>query len=221
MKQKFCCVIFCGNQEYETLSSQYPPTNKRIYKILELDDFELSNVDFKEEEAFDPELGRGHNEKLYLIWNEKPLLVRRVIQENPFGSTHFVWCDIGSFRQNGKMFPQFPNRNCITDGKVTFTQMQPFSESDKQNLFPMDERFKNQVRLMGGIFGGQAEPLLRFASIHQNIFQEAKQSFVFCGKDQDMYCWEVLRNPDLFQLIPPLQTGYDPWFSLHIQWNSC
>ncbi len=35
---------------------------------------------------------------LYLVWNEKTDLLKRVVELNPFSSEHFYWIDMGSLR---------------------------------------------------------------------------------------------------------------------------
>ena len=44
---------------------------------------------------------------------------------------------------------------------------------------------------------------------------------VFAGKDQNLYAFETLRNPDLFKLIESQpRAGFDPWFQLLWRWST-
>ena len=75
---------------------------------------------------------RRHTPQLYALWAAKAAFVRDAIAENPFGSTWFVWCDIGSFRDAARA--SFVRDQC-TLGACSFPCPAVLSRLDPQRVY--------------------------------------------------------------------------------------
>ena len=214
-------IIFTNSYSLPALNSLYPETEKRQYKIREINDFYTSRWDWNKEVVMDPEIHVGHNPFLYQIWNEKIFMIADVIKENPYKTDAFAWVDIGCFRNSSQLdrFTGFPNPLKFSLEKISFLQIEPFIGDDYNSLYPVSNRFIHRITLGGTMFAGGADALLKFRDIYRDIIDEADKLNVFKGKDQNLYAFCCLRHPELFQIIqnrPNYQ--YDRWFSLHHMW---
>jgi hypothetical protein len=83
---------------------------------------------------FDPE--KIHSPELYAIWYEKKEFVLRAIQENPFGSDHFVWCDAGIGRYPDWIphLERFPMREAMPPAnKMLVLRIKAFTRFSSEN----------------------------------------------------------------------------------------
>jgi hypothetical protein len=223
MAADMAVVIYGDESSVATLRALYPPNDNRLYRVKPIADFVTSGWSWEQDYALDVEKSVGHSIDLYKIWNEKIFFVKEVIESNPFATDAFAWVDIGCIRNQKSLWPMrgFPDPSKFPSEKVSFLSVQPFSTQDALRLELVDERFRGAVRLGGTIFAGGAAALLKMADIHYATIAEAKRSGVFAGKDQDLFAFEALRNPDLFNLISSQpRSGFDPWFQLLWRWAS-
>lgn len=223
MQADLTVVIYGDDSTVRMLQSIYPETPQRQYRVKRIADFVTSAWSWEADYAMDGEKAVGHSIDLYKVWNEKPFFVRDVVQSNPYRTDTFAWVDIGCVREEKTLWPMhgFPDARRFDPRKVTFLAIEPFLVEEKRDLDVLDERFRDKIRLGGGIFAGGADALRRFADLHYRTIAEAKSRGVFAGKDQNLLAFEVLRYPDLFEVLPSLpRPGYDPWFQLLWRWAS-
>ncbi len=210
-------LIFTDENSFMSLFERWPPSEFLTYQFLPISEFEMSSHDWTQDLARDHE--SNHSIELYKIWNEKLAFVRRAIELNPYGTDKFVWTDIGSFRdaEACQRFHTYPAPEKIPDGKIVMLELEPFHESEKVGACRLDERFRFVNRIGGGMIAGSKHGFLRFHRQHAEMVTEAKRLGVFAGKDQSLFAFCILRNPDLFQLVPapPRGSAYDPWMHLH------
>jgi glycosyltransferase involved in cell wall biosynthesis len=221
MQMPFESLIFVDRESHDYLSAKYPETERRRYSLLDFSEFTTSRWEWESELRKDLEVGIGHSPKLYQVWNEKPFLVQRAITMNPYNTTHFMWVDIGCFREQEQLplFKDFPVTERFVNDKVTFLQVYPFLEKEKQKLV-IDTRFQKLNRIGGTMFGGSIPALTRFAQLHQEILSTFKAKGLFAGKDQTLYNFAVLQEPALFHLLEPIPgETYDRWFHLHLHFS--
>lgn len=90
-------------------------------------------------------------------------------------------------------------------------------------------------RIGAPMFAGAKREMLAFAKIHKNLLDkislqnqkllesrknlttdELRTLYIFAGKDQNLYAFEHLQNPNLFGLIQAKSVNnYDKWFYFH------
>ena len=214
-------IIYGDKDSLKLLTTLYPASPVRTYIERPFEDFYTSKWSWAKEEAMDPELSKGHNARLYQIWNEKIFMVYDAITQNPYNTNTFVWLDIGCFRDSSWLpkFIDFPSPLRFNHKTVSFLQMEDFYTSNPAEIYPVSNRFIDRITIGATMFAGGTEALLKLRDVYEDVLDEADALNVFKGKDQNMYAFCILRKPNLFTLIKPLSVKYDPWFSLHILWS--
>jgi glycosyltransferase involved in cell wall biosynthesis len=214
-------IIYGDKDSLKFLKSLYPETPTRIYIERRFEDFYTSKWSWAKEETCDPELAKGHNARLYQIWNEKIFMVYDAIALNPYNTSTFAWIDIGCFRDAAWLpkFIDFPSPSRFNHNTVSFLQIEDFYTSNPAEIYPVSNRFIDRLSVGATMFAGGTAALLKLRDLYEDVLDEADALNVFKGKDQNMYTFCILRKPSLFTLITPLAVNYDPWFSLHILWS--
>jgi hypothetical protein len=111
-------VVFCDTDSYEPLKALRPAhlAEKTRYILREFDEFSL--VQDWYEKIRQDRLAKGYNAdprntvSYYLFCMLRYVMLREVIDTNPFNSTHFAWCNICIERmswKNGVVFPHLWN----------------------------------------------------------------------------------------------------------------
>jgi len=225
MQLKCNILIFTDKNSSKWLLKNFPETETRKYSIVEISDFKTSQWNYKKDEFVDHERNIGHSENLYKVWNEKPFFVQRALSQNVFNSDVFVWCDIGCFRKSSMMKyfrDSFPSLYKLDRTKIQMLQIEDFTQRDKENVYNFDERFRFINRIGGTMFSVPKYLVNNFCKIHEHTIIEFEKHNLFKGKDQSLYAFEVLQNPDLFDLVRPdipSYISYDVWFYFHIKWS--
>jgi hypothetical protein len=204
------------------LARRWAPTKRRRYIVRPIDTFVTAQFNWSKDLHKDSERVLGHNIRLYKLWNEKVFMVQHAIKLNPYNTSCFAWTDIGSFREKSELpkYAGFPDARTFRHHKVTFLMVDDFRKKETKNISRIDERFMFKARIGGGVFAGGITALRKFAQLHLQTIREAKSLNVFAGKDQSLFAFEILRHPELFDLVRPLPDVYDLWFSLHLQFSS-
>ena len=94
---------------------------------------------------------------------------------NPFQTETFCWVDIGVFRYHEWLpaFRGFPDNRKFNKSKVSFLQVYPFTEKEKNdNLMKVDHRFQLVARIGGGHFAGAAAALFTFRDVFRDMIDE-------------------------------------------------
>jgi Bacterial protein of unknown function (HtrL_YibB) len=222
MAADLAVVVFGDEPSLALLKAEFPENARRRYRLKPFEQFVTSEWSWETDFDLDEEQSL-HSMELYKIWNEKPFFVRDVVAENPFHTEAFAWVDIGCIRDERSLWPMhgFPDGTKFDLRKVNFLAIEPFTEAESVGLERLDERFRHVVRLGGGIFAGGAAAIERLAAVHHDTIAEAKRLRVFAGKDQNLYAFEALRHPKLFNVIASKpRPGFDPWFQLLWRWAS-
>lgn len=215
MRIKSNKVIFT-NKETLPHIKEFDVHKDTIYVLLEISEFLTSKYDKEWNKNLEIDHEKYHNINLYKIWAEKSEFLKKAIQLNHYSSYHYVWCDIGCFRdiKRLKEFSNWPKYKKIKD-KVIFLQIKPFTPKEKQNIQNIDNRFKNVVRIGGGIISGRKDKLLEWHKKYYNTLQQFFEKGIFAGKDQNVYAFTILQNPELVQIITaPNGYKHDVWFYL-------
>lgn len=125
-----------------------------------------------------------HSPELYMVWALKQEFVARAIVANHYGSTHYVWCDIGCFRS-----PQnFP------DG-CKFAERTPgIVQPGKTSILSID----HGTQYGGGVLAGDIDSWKTFSENFMETLEIFHKSGRFYGKDQDLYRYMIESNRSNF-----------------------
>ena len=157
--------------------------------------------------AFDHEAFR-HTPELYALWAQKAVFVNDVVNRNPFHTDYFFWCDIGAFR-DGYIDPvvraTFPSTRHLVAERLALCSVRPLEEGETaETLF----QFKD--RLVGGLWGGDAEACRRWRQAYEEVLKEYLQAGRFAGKDQSVMLTAYLKDPTLAVVYRP--PTVEDWF---------
>jgi hypothetical protein len=208
-------VIFT-NQETLPHIQEFDVHHNTKYVIVEIQNFLTSQYDDIWEKHYQLDYEKYHTVNLYKIWAEKTNFLTKAIELNYYKTDYFVWCDIGCFRNRQRMpeFPYWPQSQNIKN-KVLFLQIQPFLPHELQNIQTIDNRFQFVNRIGGGIIAGHKTQLLQWHTKYYEMLQNFFKNNVFAGKDQSVYAFTILQNPELTETIQiPKNYPYDRWFYL-------
>jgi hypothetical protein len=141
-------------------------------------------------------------DNMYPLYNvvqyNKISLVREVRDLNPFGSTHFMWMDCGSCREdlqkyNNKKFPL--NFEFINSRVIHFTHNYDFNIDTKQSYF------LSQIRNIQGT--SWILPTQHVDKYYELISHELETTMAdgFIGSDEKTYDSIYLQNKEIIQLV--------------------
>ena len=127
-----------------------------------------------------------HCPELYMIWALKQEFVARAIEANHYGSTHYVWCDIGCFRS-----PQNFPEGC------QFAEKTPeIVRPGKTSVLSID----NATHFGGGVLAGDIDSWKTFSKNFMDTLEIFHASGKFYGKDQDVYRHMIETNRPNFTI---------------------
>jgi hypothetical protein len=182
-----------------------------IYKILPFSEFNAIQEhgwDFwKRHKSLDPE--PYHTPELGAIWYEKKEFVLRVIEENPFNTEYFIWCDAGCVRHEScrgriKSFGQ--NLSRINSEKLNVQMIRPI----KNKLF---YRFPD-VCIAGAIMIGKSEHWKNFKKLYDIVMKIYDTENVPVIMDQYIMVSIIEKFPGELNPIFSNKNYIDEWFFL-------
>jgi len=171
----------------------------------------LTDVQWWIMENMDPEKDKGHNKKLYSVWNEKTNFMKTAADKNYFNSNYFLWLDIGAVRHEAHKNMTLVRRLPLDDGVLllslgNFTQ-EDLEVSDKGKSL---KDFRTKVHLGGGAIGCPISILDKWhAKFYENIRFYIKTDR-FLGKDQNVMASTCIET-GMCLLVP---TNPLNWFGL-------
>ena len=190
------------------------PEKTRIYPI-KLADLEIAKKykDFWDKQyEMDLQKHTGRTKECYILWNSKLWFLKKVVEENPFGSEAFIWNDIGCLRTGNQTIikylgSHYPNKDHISKDYIDIVLLKPF-----QN---MSQRvFIDEVHFSGAQMGGHKDAILRFYDLFYRMLDAHIKAGIFIGCDQQTISSVYLENPELFHCISVEKAWIDSWFFL-------
>ena len=185
----------------------------------ELDTWTLYKDKWIENHKIDPE-NSYHTPELYAIWAQKAFFVERAIKSNYFNTNYFFWCDFGAFRNpniDNRILQTFPQTTYFKGDKVLLQSIGDLTESDK--IIKDDGIYAekisanwNDVRLVGGLWGGSISACLKWKKEYQEMLELYFNKGRFAGKDQIVMLSTYLKNPTLAAVIKCTLSNIDEWF---------
>ena len=186
-------VIFCEPNttwvEFFINERQHAPT---IVVPLPAEELRLKqhfgqDTFWKAQYNIDPERTTHHkgvNTMLYIIWNEKLILLHSAAVLNPFNTTQFVWVDTGYWRSPAPhLYRQSVVRINITDAGVKDESMF-LLQMINYNFNRSTVISGNQVLVGGNSFIGTYNGITNFYSAYYDTFWTMSATGHFVGSDQ-------------------------------------
>jgi hypothetical protein len=174
-----------------------------------------------EQHKMDPE-GSIHTPELYAVWAQKSTFVEKAIEDNPFNTNFFFWCDFGAFR-NPYVPPivlhSFPTTRYLPHDRILLQSMSDLEESDRL-LRPDGIHGEcitsewNEIRIVGGLWGGHAKGCMQWSKAYQEMLEKYIQAGRFAGKDQQVMLSAFINNPELAYVVKSNLVLIDSWFYL-------
>lgn len=203
MVQNVPMVIFTDNAtKIPALESRNP--NMTLVVEVALDDFMTSQHTYdsrwEQQLQMDPER-HIHHMFLFKVWNEKTNVVMRAIDLNPFNSSHYMWVDFGSFRNQTIWESNWTvHVDRFPTGSRLLVLATPFNNPHK--------------RIGGGILMGNVRAWMIWSERFYNLLSLEVRSNNFVGDDQILMTKLAKKHPELFCVVKHTETQYDPWFYL-------
>ena len=187
----------------------------------ELETWILYQSKWKEHHHIDPEK-HIHTPELYTIWAEKPFFVEKAIGLNPFQTDFFFWCDIGAFRDphvSQMILDTFPRTRYLDPERILFQSVGNVTKTDWIQRADgirgeIISSAWNEVRLVGGLWGGGILACLRWKKAYQRMLETYFQVGRFAGKDQQVMLSSYLDDPSLAKVVCCTKHNIDEWFFL-------
>ena len=181
-------VCFCENSKVLSVFKA-PHTQVTFIEQPLVGSFELTTPEWMErwtrQMEKDPEAAI-HSPELYVIWALKQEFVKKAIERNLYGSTHFVWCDIGCFRSPENL--ERPLRFAEAVSTITVP--------GKITVLNIAER-----HIGGGVLAGDTAAWSLFTERYLRSLAHFEENGIFYGKDQDVYAHMLQRSPELFDVV--------------------
>lgn len=158
-----------------------------------------------------------HTPELYAVWANKAFFVADAVRRNPFGSTHFYWCDVGAFR-TADPHPSFPSLRRLvelTGDRIlmsTVNRLGSAQETERRADGILGD-FEHVDRIVGGLWGGSAAACRRFCSAYEAQLLRYFHAGRFAGKDQSVYLSAILEDPSMVSVYQQTDDpALDTWF---------
>jgi hypothetical protein len=164
--------------------------------------------------------GPMHSPDLYCVWYEKKHFVLRTIDENPYNSTYFIWCDAGAVRDiawlsNIDTFGCSTENKNMPKDKIVLLNIKPYSEYDMAYFNDTGVMPSNKDLIGGGIQGAYRHIWPLWSDLYDKKLDEMHTCGRFVGKDQDILNILVITEKAHVGVIPSyMYITPDPWFLL-------
>jgi hypothetical protein len=203
-------MIIFTTSEYEDMvySMRTHATNRTLVIVTKLQDTSVVKrygMNFWEKQRNiqdDPRAWMDH--RIYITDNEKMSFVHQSITLNPYGSTHFVWMDIGILRHT-----RYNGLSLVTDSLLFHTNM--ISVLDITALthnYVLDLFKENENRIGSHVFGGTVDAMERFYVKYYETILLSSITGRFVGNDKFNMWRTCQRTKNMCSLVIP-----DSWFT--------
>ena len=190
-----------------------------IIRFEKLDTWAKYKDKWIENHKIDPEKS-NHTPELYAIWAQKAFFVERAIESNYFNTDYFFWCDFGAFRDPNiasAILESFPQIKHFSSDKILLQAINDLSEAEKiikdDDIYGEKISSKwNEVRLVGGLWGGSIDACLNWKNKYQIMLEMYFSKERFAGKDQIVMLSTYLANPDIASIVKCTLSNIDEWF---------
>jgi len=197
------------------------PIQINVIPFEEIDTWKMYKENWVEHFKMDPE-NAYHTPELYAVWAQKAFFVEKAIQANPFNTSYFFWCDIGAFRNphiNPTVLRSFPNPKHLDQDTLLLMAVGDMKDTDKIRkddgiCGEIISNTWNEVRLVGGLWGGGIKACLQWKTEYQKMLERYFNANRFAGKDQQVMLSTYIENPSIAKVVTCTNHAIDQWFFL-------
>jgi hypothetical protein len=202
-------VIYCDNESYDVIYSIRPSclNEKTKYIICEFDDFVFKNKDPRTFKEYRDKINQNRREKpynfdnrntasYYLFCMSRYIMLKDVIEKNPFNSTHFSWINFCIERMGYQNLVRLDEALSIKRNKFSTCYIDYIPEVLVKNT---PEYFQwGRCGMCSGFFTGNSEYMYKVCDLIENKFLE------YLGQgyghaDEQLYSPVYFQNPELFE----------------------
>ena len=207
-------VFFSSKKFKKTLEALRPKRlyNKTVFINMRIKDFYTYKNFFNDfHKSFHIDVERNiHSIPLFMVWAEKCMFLKKIIERNYFRSKCFYWVDIGYFRENKSEMQRYlhnwPNtEKCYEDNRLVLGQVKYFSNIEKLKLIKFDreahEKLQRDINVAGGFFVGQIKNTLLFIQLYYETIRLFINKKLFIGKDQNIFTYIAFKHPEIVKLF--------------------
>ena len=196
-------VVYCDKESYETLKEMRPKHlhNKTQFIIIEFMDINIVKLNY--EKIVNSRQKTGYNSdsrntpSYYLFCMARYDIMINTIENNPFNSTHFAWCNICIERMSWKNMIYFPKiweeyRDKFSTCYIDYQPKTLVIDNPK-------EYYKyGRCSMCSGFFTGNKQYMYNFCiSIIQEFYNMLN---IDCGHaDEQLFSIVYFKNPELFE----------------------
>jgi len=167
--------------------------------------------------AIDPERQLHKTYKVFWVWLNKLSFMTEAVRSNPFASDIFVWCDIGSFRQNTYNSQKLiRNTDIISPNKMLLMAVKPPHDIYTSGgiVLKYDGVFDNSdFYTAGALLAGYRTTVFDMEQQFLNTVQIYRNRGLFIGDDQPLLQATCART-NLCEFITPYHVRGNKWFGL-------
>lgn len=167
----------------------------------------------------DKEVTNRYSVEYSMIMHEKAQLLRRVVQDDPFGTDFFFWLDVGIDRGGilpGKQWPAFLPDSVLHQDQVIVLDVLGRVSAKCIDSLPLETVVKEfghpQIGIGGGVFGGRGNACLRYAENYYAMLEVFAAATVPLGTDQTVMAAMACRK-QVAVFVPP-KRARRLWFYL-------
>ena len=165
----------------------------------------------------DPEKNLHKTYKVYWIWLNKLSFMAEAVQMNPFDNDIFVWCDVGSFRDNTYNHAKLlVNMDLIDENRMLLMAVKPPHNTLQNNgmVLKYDAYFENSDWYTGGgIIAGYKNTITITEKLFVQTIAKYKENQHFIGDDQPLLQFTCVKH-DMCEFVTPYHIPGNPWFGL-------
>jgi hypothetical protein len=198
-------VIYCDIDSYQDLIKiRKPDNNKTIYKIRNFDDFVINGKPFKDireqikqNRLSNPyEFDNRNTPSYYLFCVSRYIMMKEIIDENPFYSTHFAWINLCMERMGTKNIEKLPEALSMNRDKFSTCYIDYIPQDF---VYKTKQYFKKGLCSMcSGFFTGNKHYMEQFCCRFLEKFVEYLNKG-YGHSDETLYPFIYFENPDIFQ----------------------
>ena len=222
--KKMNCLLYT-NEHTKKWMQTWMNMEKVHIEIIEMEDFITAKYDWDEQYKMDDEKDKNHSRELYMIWNEKINFLKLASEKNPYQTEWFLWCDMGSLRQQifeSEDFTSSPELQNLDGSKTYFFRITNSKIYNRYFIYNLNKYFikNNDVTIIQG--GFILTNLFSCNNIHQQYYELLDKLYnngLFIGKDQCCYISMVNQSKDIkvleIKTHKYISIFSDPWFFVY------
>jgi hypothetical protein len=192
-------VIFCEPHTYEYIRAKRPESlqSRTKYVVMNFEDFPMCQYRelLNENRRKVPDIDERNTVSYYLLCMARYAMLKQVIAENPFGSTHFLWLNICIERMGIRNVREIPRVFQIHRDKFStcYIDYQP-----RENYLENVMRW-GKCSMCSGFFTGNAQYMKEFCDRIENKFVECAK-LGYGHADEQLFSLVYFDKPDIFEV---------------------